>query len=493
MKSSSPFRRPENTPEAFFFLPASYDPASRQAHFHFAAGPAAAATALRDGGEPRQPPLSHRFTERLIFEGAPAAPDPQQLQALQYCLDRLRLLIGISYYKALLPSEIIVLPEPPQPHMADFLEHFYRFGLGEFAWRNHLDLADHCRFPRAETAAATATMPPRLQLRRREAVPFGGGMGSSIVLEALKASGSEPLALSCITGIYSPQGGMPTVHPAVIAGSSAAAVPLLRIGRLLDPQLIRLNQNGAWNGHVPITGIISHIAVTAAMLYDFDTVVMANEHSADAGNGVQLPGVGEVNHQWSKSRQFEQLFREFLARELPAGPNYFSLLRPWCELQLAEYFAGIRFSDRRQIFLSCNRPFIPSGPATRAWCGSCAKCCFMFLILAPFLPRAELAAIFGRELLGDPSLDRQYRDLLGMGEHKPFDCVGSVTECRAALFHLSSHPDWSSNRYVIALLAAATASSPDPGHCARELLHKPATDELPPHYRHALDALRQPA
>ena len=222
-------------------------------------------------------------------------------------------------------------------------------------------------------------------------------------------------------------------RPAAVTG-----LPVARAEREIDPQLLRSGELGFLNGHVPVTGIISAIAVMAAALEGRDAVVMSNEWSASVPT-VQA-GDHAVNHQYSKSAAFETAFRDVLAgtsAALPAGaamPDYFSALRPRTELWIAERFA--RMQQYHGTFRSCNRAF-HIDPAKRLdhWCGQCDKCCFIDLILAPFLPATELGAIFGgREPLADPGLAGRFRALLGDTDlSKPFECVGEVNECRAAL------------------------------------------------------------
>ncbi len=223
-------------------------------------------------------------------------------------------------------------------------------------------------------------------------------------------------------------------RPAAVTG-----LPVVRAGREIDPQLLRSGELGFLNGHVPVTGIISAIAVLAATLEDRDAVVMSNEWSASVPT-VQT-GDQAVNHQYSKSEAFEGAFRGVLA-QTPGMPEYFSALRARTELWIADRFAAL--TQYHSTFRSCNRAF-HIDPARRLdhWCGQCDKCCFIDLILAPFLPAAELSRIFdSREPLTDPALAGRFRALLGDADlSKPFECVGEVNECRAAVLLAAERPD----------------------------------------------------
>ena len=148
-----------------------------------------------------------------------------------------------------------------------------------------------------------------------------------------------------------------------------------------------------------------------------------------------------MNHQWSKGWTFEQHFARQLRTQVAGDLNYFSLLRPFSELAVARQFARTDHYDAH--FSSCNRNFhlIGERPAQR-WCGACPKCHFVFLALAPFMPKPRLMAIFGRNLLDEPEQAPGFDALLEYQDHKPFECVGEGRESRAALAALAASPSW---------------------------------------------------
>ena len=130
----------------------------------------------------------------------------------------------------------------------------------------------------------------------------------------------------------------------------------------------------------------------AAVLDGRDAVVMSNEWSASIPT-LEVDGP-PVNHQYSKSVAFEGAFREVLAGALGPDFAYFSALRPFSELWVARRFAAL--TQYHDTFRSCNRAFhIDKSLRLDHWCGRCDKCCFIDLILAPFVPAADLERIFG--------------------------------------------------------------------------------------------------
>jgi hypothetical protein len=186
---------------------------------------------------------------------------------------------------------------------------------------------------------------------------------------------------------------------------------------------------------------------------------MSNEWSSSVGN-LELDR-STINHQWSKSLAFEARFRSVLAGALGGSVDFFSRLRPYSELLIAHRFATL---DRyHRAFQSCNRGF-HIDPALRLdyWCGRCDKCCFIDLILAPFMPVADLAAVFrGREPLDNPDLLTRFETLVDTsGDLKPWECVGDVGECRAAVALAARRPDRGRSPVLHALVERLGARLP---------------------------------
>jgi hypothetical protein len=360
------------------------------------------------------------------------------------------LLAGVSYYKTAAPPLVDLGGLPTTAAEREFLTAFYRHGLAEFAHRNGLDLSGlaitgpDAPAPAGDGPAARAAPP------ERPLVPFGGGIDSIVVAETVRARHED----TTLFVVNRPGDRFAAIEPA----AAVSGLPVRHAERAIDPQLME-KDNGFLNGHVPVTGILSAVAVLCAAVFGHDAVVMANERSASEPT-LLADGVA-VNHQWSKGAVFETAFRAVLAAA-DIGVDYYSLLRPYSELWVAQRFADL--PGYWPVFRSCNRAFALD-PARRAerWCGRCDKCCFIDLVLAPFLPAAVLREVFdGAEPLEDPTLLDQFTALVGGGgEPRPFECVGDVTECRAALARAAARPDRAGNP-VLAALAATVAGDPLP-------------------------------
>jgi hypothetical protein len=383
------------------------------------------------------------FVERVGISDVP--PGAWDVPGVEAAARWVFLLAGVSYYKAGAPPVIEVGDSALSPGDREFLRSFYLDGLGEFAYTTGLDLSG---LEFVDTAPAPDRVPGALRAADRPLrplVPFGGGIDSIVTAELVRRrAGDENTALF----IVSKAGDR---FAAIEAAAAATGLGVLRADRTLDPRILRSRELGYLNGHVPITGVISAIAVLAALLHQRDAVVMSNEASASSGSLVA--GGRVVNHQWSKGIDFETGLRHALARH-GVEIDYFSMLRSASELWVAQRFAGL--PQYHRVFRSCNHAFYVD-PALRLdrWCGECDKCCFVDLVLAPFMERTELEAVFaGREPLGNASLAERFRTLLGTSDSpKPFDCVGDTLECRTALRLTAARHDRAGDNLVRRLLA----------------------------------------
>lgn len=349
---------------------------------------------------------------------------PERRPALAAALDLLHWVAGVSYWKAGCPETIEHESELPDPWQAEWLTRLYRHGLAEFAWHNRLDPEAWPLFSVAGTIRESAGGPA---LGDGVLAPMGGGKDSLVALERLRHAGLAPMTV---------QVGNAALIRQVAA---TAGTDHLVIERELDPALGELNRLGAWNGHVPVTAINAAVMIVAALVHDCRRIVFANERSADEAT-LTGPDGQEVNHQFSKSLEFERMLDAWIRRYIADDLEVFSILRRDRELAVCREFAEL--DAYHAVFSSCNRNFHLDGARTGRWCGQCPKCHFVFLALAPFMDSAALTGIFSRNLLADESQLEGFRALLGTGGVKPFECVGEAEEARAALRHLASDPDW---------------------------------------------------
>lgn len=395
------------------------------------------------------------FTETVSFPGGGDWSQPAVREAARL----LFLLAGVSYYKAGAPPVVDLGRTALTAAESRFLRAYYQEGLGEFAYRNDLDLSDLTFVAPSLERSGPVGYQPR---DGRPLVPFGGGVDSIVSVELIRER-ADDVALFVVNR---PGDRFDAIEePAAVTG-----LPVVRAERSIDAAVLQSRERGFLNGHVPVTGIISAIAVLAAVLEGRDAVVLSNEWSASSAT-LEVEGRA-INHQWSKSESFEAGFREVVAAAIGERPDYFSLLRP-----LTEVWIAARFAESPQYlnhFRSCNRAFtIDRSKRYDHWCGVCDKCCFIDLVLAPFVGEQELRRVFDRvtEPLANPDLLESFRRLLALTpDAKPWECVGDVAESRVAARLAAARPDRAGNAMLAALVAEAEPfADPDPADLMRPI------------------------
>lgn len=323
---------------------------------------------------------------------------------------------GVSYYKAFVPLNLEVRKGEIDQQTAQFLQTTYQKGLGEFFYVNKLDPNTVITFP----VTITEPLQPITQQTTSDKllIGIGGGKDSLVTVEALRnLEDVRTWSLnhrSQLTPLIEKIG---TKH--------------LWVERAWDPQIQELNAQGAYNGHVPISAIIACVGTIVNILSGTSTHVVSNEQSANEPT-LQYEGVA-INHQYSKSEEFEVLYQNQLTHLFGNSLHYFSFLRSLSEVMVAKLFAQTAFEKYKDVFSSCNRAYTHDNNQM-FWCGVCPKCAFVFLALTPFIERSKLEALWnGKNLLLDPDLENTYRQLLGIEGDKPLECVGEIKENRAAM------------------------------------------------------------
>jgi hypothetical protein len=373
--------------------------------------------------------LKYSYDDRLFFEETVEFSLERKLKAVELeILDTvfkyLHLAAGISYYKLFLPYAVEVRTTELSSEEADFFNSFYRNGLGEFSYRNGIvDLWDRIKFPISREGGENPNLD--FKLTKRFAIPIGGGKDSIVTLEAIKRHCGNMILCSTekapgVTG--------------TIELSGCRNYFYLR--RTISKQLLDLNRKldeiNGYNGHIPIGGIIALLLVASSVMQGFDSVLMSNERSANVGN-VYFNGT-VINHQWSKSFEFERSMNFFIKKYILRNFNYISFLRPLSEIHIVKIFTKLEKYHR--VFVSCNKNFRIENRLDR-WCCGCDKCRFVFLALAAFMDKNSLVNIFGTNMLASEEQLDGFLELCGLKNFKPFECVGEIEESVYAM--LNSH------------------------------------------------------
>ncbi len=414
----------------FIFQSFDFEAGARTAHFFY--------TIEEEGRE------SVHFTETLVFD----TPGTQShTAAFQQILFDLHIALGMSYWKAACSQEIVVQSGELSSADATFWNTVYTKGLGEFFYQNRIDFHHCVQFPFVDSVGegvvSESESTPAVTHEGSVLVPLGGGKDSLTTIGLLKQAHIPFETVSL--GSYA----MIEQQVAVLGK------PHHRILRTIDPQLFELNRNGAFNGHIPISVIYAYASLAVALLNGHEAVLLSNERSANYGN-VQYLGE-EINHQWSKSLEFEELLIAHLAmHHVPV--TYCSVLRPLYEFQITQLF--VHDIDRwAGLFSSCNRNFVQTAassnqktttttPDRAYWCGVCPKCVFVGTLLAAQLTEQQLIDIMGSNPLNNPANTEVFLELLGISAFKPFECVGTPNEMIIALEKIIVQPEYTNAALV---------------------------------------------
>lgn len=379
-------------------------------------------------------PPDIKFKPQLIIKNVTRLrPNPSILvkNIPRNVLDNLVFHLGLmeipSYWKATCSPIIEIRAGFLNFEQIDWWKDLIIKGMGQFFYENKINFKEP-NFLRIKSVSVTKQnlVTFKKELSDRYLVPVGGGKDSIVTLEKLKERGKK---ISCF--LINPTKAMNNIVKV------ARIKNLVIVRREIDPVLLELNKKGYLNGHTPITALISFLSVLAAVLFNYKNIAFSNEKSANEGNLKYLGKI--INHQWSKSSEFERKFKWYLRKYLAKNVNYFSFLRKYTELNISRMFT--KYPQYFSIFSSCN--LVLAKKLKKRWCGNCPKCLFVYVTLYPFLERKELLKIFSNDMFQNKSLLPTMCDLLGQAcppklrkqrrrSHKPFECVGTFKESKMA-------------------------------------------------------------
>jgi hypothetical protein len=152
-------------------------------------------------------------------------------------------------------------------------------------------------------------------------------------------------------------------------------------------------------------------------------LTMAHERSANKGNLYWNEINQDVNHQWGKGVEAEQAINQFIRAHLLADFAYFSLLQPVHDARIFKKLG--HYPEALTKIHSCN--------IQKPWCKKCPKCAYVWLgLMAVFEPQ-QVDAVFAVNLFDDQDLLPTFRQLLGLADQTPFECIGEVEESWLAM------------------------------------------------------------
>ncbi len=332
---------------------------------------------------------------------------------INYLVFHVGLVELISYWKCTCSPNVIIKAGYMDNYQISWFKKLYYYGLGEFFYVNNIE-TEIDNFMNIEIANTNNYDFNINYSGMGNLIAIGGGKDSVVSLELLK-----DLYEDNSTFIINPK--EVTIKCSKTAGYDDNK--MIGVIRKIDSELINLNKEGYLNGHTPFSSLVAFLSYLVAYLTDKKYIILSNESSA---NEPTVLGT-KVNHQYSKTYEFENDFNLYTKKYFNIDIKYFSLLRPLNELQIAMLFS--KYEKYHQIFKSCN---VGSKIEPWKWCCDCPKCLFVYIILSPFLYKDKLVNIFGEDLFTKESLLNTFLELLGYSETKPFECVGTYSEVRFA-------------------------------------------------------------
>lgn len=318
-----------------------------------------------------------------------------------------------SYWKATISPKILIRAGVLTPEQVLWWEKLHLNGMGQFFYENHIDdFLDSFHWINKSSSPFSKISLDCTQ--KTNLVLLGGGKDSFVTSQLL------------------------TEHQQNIAGFSLNSTPVISrmkqefcfqnltiAERTIDPTLINLNSQGYLNGHTPFSSYLAFAGLLAAYLHGYQSVISSNEASSEEGNTI-LSGLS-INHQYSKTLEFEKDFQSYLSDYFSSQISYFSLLRPLYELQISGIFS--LYPKYFSSFRSCN-----IGQRSDAWCGNCPKCLSVYLLLSPYLEISQLNSIFGQDVLTNSKLLPIFQAMVENDKARPFECIGTRDETIVAAY-----------------------------------------------------------
>lgn len=334
-------------------------------------------------------------------------------EMLEYLIFQIGLIELISYVKCTCSKNIIIEAGYIDERQIKFLKKLYYNGLGELLYTNGINVSEEELF-NITCICKVKQLPIIENITSGNLICVGGGKDSCVSLELLKNEKDN----ACL--VINPKA--PTIGCCNKAGYKEEDVYIVK--RNIDRTIVELNNKGFLNGHTPLSAAIAFISYLCAYLSGKKNIVLSNEASA---NQATVLGT-TINHQYSKTYEFEKDFREYITATTKLDINYFSLLRGLSEYNIAKLFSN--YHKYFDVFKSCN---LGSKEKDWKWCCNCPKCLFIYIILSPFISLDERIKIFGEDLYDREDLLKTFIEIVGYSDTKPFECVGTYEEARLAV------------------------------------------------------------
>ena len=352
-----------------------------------------------------------KFRTEIIIKNIKKA----QIKNIDNLIFHLGLIEMLNYWKLTCAPIINIEAGNLNKKQQSFLKKVIINGMGQYFYENKIDFQKPKFLKITANGNKSAFKPLDKRLNnKRILVPVGGGKDAPVTLKMFQKQKKD--IGSFVLNAIKPQKDIIRI---------AGLKENILVERKLDNKLFELNEKGFLNGHVPFSAFLSFLSVLLAGIFDYGTVAFSWEKSANDGN-IKYKGRW-INHQWSKSSEFEKIMQDYVKKYLLKNMKIYSPLRKLSEIEIIKKFAGLK--QYHPFFLSCNNAYKTKN-ASKRWCGKCPKCLFVFSALYPFMDKQELIKIFGKNLFQDKKLIPLMEQLIGKRGFKPFECVGTISESK---------------------------------------------------------------
>jgi hypothetical protein len=326
----------------------------------------------------------------------------------------------LSYWKATCSKKIIINAGSIDKKQINWFKDILINGMGQFFYENKINFTAP-DFVEIVSCGKSAFKKGKVT-KNGILIPIGGGKDSAVTLELMKKFKKD---VDC----FALNPNLNIMEMFKVSGYNNMIV----CERKIEDKLLELNKKGYLNGHTPFVAYLSFLTVLVSVLFNKKYIAFSNEDSSNEGN-VKWLGY-DINHQYSKTYDFEGKFRKYCADYLVDNLEYFSILRLMYELQIARIFSYMK--NYFPVFLSCNESQKTNSGTkkkTGKWCGACPKCLFVYMVLYPFVSKDDLLSIFNEDLFEKKELLPILKELIGEKAVKPFECVGTRKEALVALY-----------------------------------------------------------
>jgi len=246
---------------------------------------------------------------------------------------------AISYYKIAVPKQFLIECGSLSLEQQKWFKKLYYNGLGEFIYLNDIKVTQDDLVEFVSTFDGADFEMINVETKENNIIPIGGGKDSLVSYELLKNEFPDSLMFS--------------MNPIVASKDILDKHPnnSIELKRELDlEKILDFNKRGYLNGHIPFSSIVGFISIWLGLIYKTKYIVLSNESSANEEN-IIFNGL-KVNHQYSKSIEFEDDFRFYISSFITKDVEYFSFLRPLDEIHIAKIFA--QTPEHFFTFRSCN-------------------------------------------------------------------------------------------------------------------------------------------